>query len=287
VKADNMMARRHLKALFACVCTAVLAVVALMLVQHVSETPEPHLLSHDVPPADPRPGKIVLSLSSAMVTFAAGPPGAPLRVESKFDPDIFTLAHRYEDGGDGGWTWRLDFHEKSVLNISVIKIWLGRRSPEVTVRVPPGLPFDLEATMEGGYLVTDFADLNISTADVELDRGVLQIMVSNPMDDPMKRLSVRGTTGTVFLDRLGNASPERLNVRHRLGAARIDLHGQWRSDADIDFQVAYGNGELNLPDNVRIDGLGPPLEFSSEQEIPLPTLRVGTHSNVGRIRITY
>ena len=173
------------------------------------------------------------------------------------------------------------------LHISVIRIWLGKRSPEVTVLVPPGLPFDLEATMEGGYMVTDFADLNLSTADVELDRGVLQILVSDPMDVPMKRLSVRGTTGTVFLNRLGNASPERLDVRHKLGAARVDLRGQWRSDVDIDFQVAFGNGELALPDNVRIDGLGPPLKFPSEHEFPLPTLRIATHANVGNIRVTY
>ena len=283
-----MITRRHLKALFACVCIIVFAVGTLFLVQHMSEEPEAHLLSHDVPPAGLRPGKIVLSLSSAMVTLAAGPPGGPLRVESNFDPDVYTLAHRYEEGDDGDWTYHLDFHEKSVLHISVIRIWLGKRSPEVTVLVPPDLPFDLEATMEGGYLVTDFANLNLSTADVELDRGVLQILVSDPMDVPMKRLSVRGTTGTVFLNRLGNASPERLDVRHKLGVARVDLRGQWRSDADIDFQVAFGNGELALPDDVKIDGLGPSsLEFPSEHEIPLPTLRIGTHTSVGDIRVTY
>ena len=103
----------------------------------------------------------------------------------------------------------------------------------------------------------------------------------------MKRLSVRGRTGSVFLDRLGNASPDRLDVRHNFGAALVNLHGQWRSDADIDFQVAFGNGKLALPDNVRIDGLGPSLEFPSEREIPPPTLRIGTHSNVGNIRVTY
>ena len=282
-----MIKRQHLRALFACTCIVVLAAGTLFLVQHMSEKPEAHVLSHDAPQAGLRPGKVVLSLSSAMVTLAAGPPGGPLRVESNFDPDVYTLAHRYEEGDDSDWTYRLDFHEKSVFHISVIRIWLGKRSPEVTVLVPPDLPFDLEATMEGGYLVTDFANLSLSNADVELDRGVLQILVSDPMDAPMKRLSVRGTTGTVFLDRLGNASPERLDVRHRLGAALVDLHGQWRSDADIDFQAAFANGELRLPDNVRVEGLGPPLEFPSEREIPLPTLQIGTHSNVGDIRITY
>ena len=78
--------------------------------------------------------------------------------------------------------------------------------------------------MKGGYLVMDFADLALGTADVELDRGVLQVAVSEPMEVPMDRLSVRSRTGTLLLDRLGNASPETLDVRHRLGAARVDLH---------------------------------------------------------------
>lgn len=76
-------------------------------------------------------------------------------------------------------------------------------------------------------------------------------------------------------------------MRHQLGAARVDLHGQWRSDADIDFQVAFRNGGLAPPDNARIDGLGPPLEFLSEHEFPLPTSRIETHANVGNIRVTY
>jgi hypothetical protein len=140
--------------------------------------------------------------------------------------------------------------------------------------------------MRGGHLVMDFADLALSTADVELNRGVLQISASDTMDVPMQRLSVRSRIGTMWLDRLGNASPATLDVQHRLGAARVDLHGGWRADADIDFQVAFGSGELRLPGDVRIVGLGRPLELPAGREIPLPTLRIGTRSSVGNIRVT-
>jgi hypothetical protein len=273
-------------AVFACVGSIVLAVGAIFLVQHLSEKPETHLLSHDAPPASPREGKVVLSLSSAMVILAAGPAGGPLRVESSFDPDVFTLEQRYQGGDTEAWTYRVDFHEKRVLHISVIGIWLGKRSPEVTILIPPDLPFDLEAKMRGGYLVMDFANLALSTADVELDRGVLLISASDPMEVPMERLSVRSRIGTMRLDRLGNASPATLDVRHRLGAAQVNLLGRWRADADIDFQVAFGTGEVRLPGDVRIVGLGRPLALSAEREIPLPTLRIGTHSNVGAIRVT-
>jgi hypothetical protein len=276
----------HLKAVFACVGSIVLAVGAICVVQHLSEKPEAHLLSHDAPPAGLRQGKVVLSLSSAMVMLAAGPPGGPLRVESSFDPDVYTLVQQFQEGDTDDWTYRLDFHEKSVLHISVIGIWLGKRSPEVTVLIPPDLPFDLEAKMDGGHLVMDFANLALSTADVELDRGVLLISASDPMDVPMKRMSVRSRIGTMRLDRLGNASPATLDVQHRLGVAQVYLDGPWRADAEIDFQVAFGTGELRLPADVRIDGLGRPLEIPAEREIPLPTLRIGTHSVVGGIRVT-
>jgi hypothetical protein len=272
-------------AVLAAVGCTMLAVGGIFVIQHVSENPEAHLLSHDAPPAGLGRGKVALSLSSAMVRLAAGPPGGPLRVESSFDPDVYTLAQQYREGDTGEWTYRLDFHEKTVLHISVIGVWLGKRSPEVTVLIPPDLPFDLEAGMKGGYLVVDFANLALSAADVELDRGVLQISVSGPMDVPMERLSVRSRIGTVLLDRIGNASPAALDVRHRVGAARVDLRGSWRADADIDLRVAFATGELRLPRDVRIDGTGRPLEPPAEREIPLPKLRLETHSDVGNIRV--
>ena len=71
-----MITRRHLKALVACVGIIVLAAGTLFLVQHMSEEPEAHVLSQDAPSAGLGQGKVVLSLSSAMVMLAAGPPGS-------------------------------------------------------------------------------------------------------------------------------------------------------------------------------------------------------------------
>ena len=198
---------------------AVLAVGGIFLVQHLSEKPEAHRLTHDAPPAGFVQGKVVLSLSSALVMLAAGPQGGPLRVESSFDPDVYTLAQQYREGDQEDWTYRLDFHEKTVLHISVIGIWLGKRSPMVTVLIPPDLPFDLEATMEGGCLAVDVADLALSNADVELNRGVLHMSVPDPMDVPMERLRVRSRIGTMRLVGLGNASPASQKTGNRLSHA--------------------------------------------------------------------
>lgn len=280
-----MITRRHLKVVAAWAGSIALSVGVIFLVQHLSEEPQSHLLSHDAPPAGLKRGKVVLSLSSATVILAAGPPGGPLSVESSFDPDVFTLAQQYQEGDNQDWTYRLDFHQKSLLHISVIGIWLGKRSPVVTVLIPPDLPFNLEATMKGGHLVMDFANLALSSADVELSRGVLQVLVSDPMDVPMESLSVRSRVGTMRLDHLGNASPGMLDVQHRHGVALVNLEGRWRADADIDFYVAFGTGELRLPGNVRIEGPDRSLALPAQREIPLPTLRIGTHSGFGNIRV--
>ena len=134
----------------------------------------------------------------------------------------------------------------------------------------------------------DLAGLELTTASVELDRGVLGLGVSEPLHVPMERLSVKGRMGTMLLRSLGNASPKELHVQHGVGAASVDLSGRWLRDADVDFQVAFGNGELKLPEGVNVEGLdGAPLRLlhPTDDEIPTPTLRISTHFDVGDIRI--
>jgi hypothetical protein len=258
------------------------------LVQRLSVELEEKRLVQQAPPMGSAPGKVVLSLSSAAVTVKAGPAGGPIRVESNFDPDVHRLEQSYDEDVTGGWTYRLDFHEKRLLHVSVVSIWLGKRSPEVTVEIPRDLPLALETRMEGGYLTLDLAGLELTTASVELDRGVLGLTVSEPLHVPMERLTVDGRMGAIMLRSLGNASPKELHLQHAIGAAHVDLSGKWLRDADVDFQVAFGKGELELPNGVNIEGLdGAPLRrlLPADQEIPPPTLRFSSHSDMGNIRI--
>lgn len=257
-------------------------------VQSLTTEPEETRLAQQTPLTGLTPGKIVLSLSSAAVTVKAGPAGGRIRVESNFDPDVHRLEQKYEEDGTGGWIYRLDFHEKKLLHVSVVSIWLGKRSPEVMIEIPADLPFALETKMEGGFLALDLAGLDLTTADVELDRGVLGLVVSEPLDIPMERLSIKGRMGTMVLRSLGNASPEELDVRHGIGAAHVDLSGRWLRDADVDFQVAFGSGELTLPEGVDIEGLdGAPMRLirPHDREIATPTLRVSTHFDIGDIHV--
>lgn len=255
------------------------------LVQHITEHPEQMRLSQEAPPAGSPPGRIVLSLSSAAVTVKAGPAGGPIRIESNFDPDVHEMRQGFEQADDGGWTYHLDFHEKKILHVSVVSIWLGKRSPEVTIEIPRDLPSTLEAKMEGGYLTLDLAGLEVSSASVELDRGVLGMIVSEPLAVPMERLSVRGRIGTMVLRSLGNASPKELDIQHGVGAVHVDLGGLWLRDAAVDFRVAFGEGQLRLPEGVRITGLESTVSQPAEEEIPKPTLDISTHFDVGDIRV--
>jgi hypothetical protein len=275
-------------ALFALGLLAAIVLGGTFLVQQLSVRPEKKQLVQQAPPAGSAPGRIVLSLSSAAVTVKAGPAGGPIRVESDFDPGVHWLEQDYDEDGTGGWTYRLDFHEKRLLHVSVVSIWLGKRSPEVMVEIPRDLPLALEMKMEGGYVDLDLAGMELTTANIELDRGVLGVIVSEPLRVPMERLSLKGRMGTMVLRSLGNASPEELHMQHGIGAVHVDLGGRWQRDADVDLRVMFGNGALELPRGVSIEGLdGAPMRLlhAADEEIPAPTLRVATHSNMGEIRI--
>jgi len=265
-----------------------LALGGMFLVQYLAEVPEEARLVQPV--AGPRAGTVVLSLSSAAVSVVAGPAGEPIRVESSFDPDVYRLEDRYEDDGVGAWSYRLDFHERTVLHVSVVSIWLGKRSPQVRVVLPRDLPLALEARMRGGYLTLDLAGLTLTEATVELNRGVLGVRASEPLPVPLERLNVSARIGTMVLSELGNASPGKLRVRHGVGAALVDLGGAWCTDAEIDFEVALANGRLRLPDGVNIEGLAPGIPnriAPPDAEVPAPTLRISTHFDMGDIRVEW
>jgi len=283
-----------------------LAFGGMFLVQHASEEPVEQSLSQRVrlapaggaaaptgarpgpPTRGSVPGKVLLSLSSAAVTVEAGPAGEPIRVESTFDPDVFRLGQQYEEDEAGRWLYRLDFHERTVLHVSVVGVWLGKRSPEVRIVLPRDLPFALEARMRGGYLTLDLAGLDLITTDIKLDRGVLAVDVSQPLQAPMERLRLVGRMGTMQLASLGNASPRTLLVRHGIGFAAVDLGGEWRDDADVDVQVAFASGTLRPPRNGRVEGLGTGvagLAGASAEETPGPTVRIRTHFDMGDIKV--
>jgi len=287
------------KGCFACVGVGALGLlIALVLggtflIQHLSESTEETRLTQEIGPSpagapSERPGAVVLSVSSAAVLVRAGPPGGPIRVESDFDPDIFSLEQSYEEDEAGVWSYRVDFHEKTVLHVSVVSIWLGKRSPEVRITLPRDVPLSLDAQMRGGYLLLDLAGLELIAANIELDRGVLGVDVSEPLATPVERISLKGRIGTMHLRSLGNASPRELHVQHSVGAAIVDLGGMWVADADVDFRAAMGNIELRLPRDVNIEGLdGNVLRLgnTADEEIPPPTLRISTDSDLANIRV--
>jgi hypothetical protein len=271
-----------------------LVIAGIFFVQHSREQPREQRLTQEIPGGFEQaeagtPGKVVLSLSSAAVFVEAGPPGEPIRVVSDFDPRVHRMTQTFEEDDVRGWRYRLDFHEKRLLHVSVVRVWLGKRSPEVRVFLPPDLPHALQVKMAGGYLTLDLADLTLTTVDVELDRGVLDLDVSEPLTIPLERMQVGGRIGAMRLSSLGNASPAKLRVRHGVGASQVDLTGVWRIDSDIEYRVAFGGGELYLPRGIRIEGLDRgvrPLARDESEELSTPTLRISTHFDVGDIRVT-
>ena len=87
---------------------------------------------------------------------------------------------------------------------------------------------ELPSRMDGGYLELDLAGMSVSSANVELVRGVLDLRVSEPLPAPMESLRVKSRVGTALLRSLGNASPRELQITHGVGAAMEALLGEFR-----------------------------------------------------------
>ena len=100
----------------------------------------------------------------------------------------------------------------------------------------------------------------------------------------MESLTIRGSMGGFEAGRLGNASPRVLEVKCRMGGADIDLRGAWMRDADISIDVAMGGIGVQVPDDVRIEGLEDPAPtLGSAAEVSLPVLRFKSKSKMGEI----
>ena len=86
---------------------------------------------------------------------------------------------------------------------------------------------------------------------------------------------------------LGNASPRTVDLECSMGGAEIDLRGLWRQDCDLRLATTMGGMEVQLPDDVRVEGLVDPDSTRRLQrtdlEVSLPVLRVAATSSMGEV----
>jgi hypothetical protein len=141
--------------------------------------------------------------------------------------------------------------------------------------------------MQEGGAVVRLGGLWLRTADIEFESGAFELSVDEPLREPMSNLSIRTAKGGALLNRLGNASPRRLDVSYRMGGIDMDLGGQWLADAEITISGGTGGGAVHLPSGVILEGLDRHgVEAPGAPELNLPTLRFSVSTGVGRLEFS-
>ncbi len=274
----------------AVVMVAVAVVMGMAWVGVENEAVEDRVLAPAIPSALDAPegtagGRIVLNVREAELNVEAAAPGEPMRVEARYDTNSFSLEEKLEPGsGDGEpWTYELTFDREGRSGvISGLRKLFGGETPKLTVYIPSDVPLQLDLDMREGGAQVELGGLWVTSADINLEMGGLELSVSEPLREPMEHLVIQCAMGGASMSHIGNASPRRLEVSYRMGGMELDLRGQWVADAEIDISGSMGGGEVRLPKDVVIEGirLGA-FEAPSDPELKPPTLTFSTNSTMG------
>jgi hypothetical protein len=230
-------------------------------------------------------GRVILNLAQGEFEIEPAAPGEGVSIEARFDPEVYELEDRLTTPGDQ-WEYQVDFRRTmSGLQAFFRAIMSQGGDTYFRVYLPAEAELELLINAQEGGLVTELGGLNLTEADITVEKGGFVLNFASPLQQPMRSLIVRGAMGGFDLSNLGNASPALLDIRHKMGGANIDLDGEWLQDSDIRIGVRMGGTAVNLPRGVTIEG-APGYSRSFEQEnpeIPLPVLRFTVSQSMGEI----
>jgi len=232
-----------------------------------------------------RPGRVVLRLTAGEFHIEPADPGEPLRVDARYDENSYELRERFEPG-DERWTYEVDFVRRGSMLMSFLKALVGGTGSRIDVFLPVDVPLELELDLSQGGSEIDLGGLWLTVADIEVSQGGFQLEFGEPLREPMERLTIRGSMGGFAIQRVGDASPRKLEVDHRMGGMELDLRGEWRADAEITVRVRQGGGALRLPRDVNIVGLETDrVALRGDEETPRPTLTFSVSADQGELEI--
>jgi hypothetical protein len=291
---------------------AAIVLVIAALVGSLRETVDTRSLQHDlamleVPPAAvsgdadaPPPlspsaafaqGRIVLDLSVGEFRVEPGEPGQGIRVEARYDIRSYELEQAHESAPDGSWIHRIVFRQTGLLRDNGLRVLFGGALPQVRVLLPPDVPFALDGTFAKGGTNLELGGLWLTDVWIKAEKGGCDVAFSQPTVAPLQRVKIRSRQGGLSVNGIGNASPRRVEIDHRMGGMGVHLDGRWQRDADVRITSMMGGAGIVVPDGVRVESEGGPrvddLLFGRPQreELPAPTLRLSTRGLWGRLHI--
>ena len=213
--------------------------------------------------------------------------GDSIEIDADYDQARFELEEDFQDNGDGDWTYAISFSSKRRI--------LGFRESRnrVEIRIPRGRPLNLTGEVKMGQSEIDLGGLWLGRVDLDVGMGQHSVDFSEPTPMPLESFSVEGRMGEVDFERLGNASPARIDVSHSMGQMALDLEGLWRGDGEVIARCRMGECTIHTPDDVNIEterfdvAMGGRSDRRSDEAVPegAPTLRLDMKGSMGEIRI--
>lgn len=235
------------------------------------------------------PGRVVLDLRHGSFTVKPAPQGEGVSVSARYDTTSYELVDELVELPDGRWEYRVGFRSTiPLLKAMVMELVGDVTDPEVTIALPRDVKLDLDMAVDMGGVQAELGGLWLRTADFRFDKGGFELMVGEPMREPMESLSITGSMGGVEAGMLGNASPAVLTVACRMGGAELDLRGDWRQDGAVSVDVDMGGIAVIVPRELEVTGAevsGVALKRTGDPEVPLPRLRLDLQQNRGEIEV--
>jgi hypothetical protein len=220
-------------------------------------------------------GRVILELSQAGFTVKPARPGEPMRVEATFDKTSYELTESLDEADDGSWVYRVGFNQTGFGLIKSIKQAFSGNEPEVHVWLPRDAEIALDVNIGQGAAEIELGGLWLTSAELEVNTGALDIDFREPTKRPMERLAIDGSMSAYAAGGLGNASPRQLVLGSTMGAMDVDLRGEWLADSDVTVRFSMSGASLRLPRDVTIAGVeGHSRVFEPDPpaEVPPPTL---------------
>lgn len=235
-------------------------------------------------------GLVVLDLAQGEFRIHPEPQGSSVRVEAKYDSEVYVLEDYYESFPDSSWVYGVRSHRTiSGLHALFRELMAGGKSPRIDIYLPADVPIALKARVSEGGCETELGGLWLTDAEFRYNKGGFTLNFSEPLKEPLEKLSIRGSMGGVEASRLGNASPRVLDIVCRMGGADIDLRGSWLRDAEVHLDVSMGGMGVRVPDDVMVRGLEGSTNTlkTDDNEMPLPVLNFSVKEKMGEIEIDY
>ncbi len=234
------------------------------------------------------PGRVVLDLAHGAFILKPAPEGQGLGARARFDAAAYTIGEKFTVQPDSTWVYRISFRRQLTGVQAMFRgLFMKGARPEVQVFLPQDVPLNLAAHVTAGGMEAELGGLWLREADLTYDKGGFSVSFSEPLREPMERLSIHGAMGGLEAVAVGNASPAVLDVNCRMGGGDLDLSGRWLGDCRATLGVRMGGMSVTVPGDLKVAGAdsagGDMAEPAGEN--PLPVLHITKRASMGEIEI--